>query len=215
MKLELSDEHMMLKQTLADFAESEIKPHAAEYDRSRQFPFDNVKKCAELGLTGITVPEEYGGAGMDNLSACMAIEEISRACASTGVILSVNNSLVCAPILAHGTEEQKKRFLPPLSTGKMVGTFCLTEPHAGSDAASIRTVARREDDTYVLQGNKIFATNGEGAGIALVFALTDKEKGHHGVSAFLVEMECPGISRGKREEKAWDHGFGLSRDRSR
>lgn len=201
MDFQLSEEHKILKDTIRNFTEKELKPKAAEYDRSRQFPYDNVKKAAKLNLTGIIIPEQYGGGGMDTISYVIAIEEISRGCASTGVILSVTNSLYCHPILTFGTEEQKQKYLIPFAKGEKIGAYCLTEAQAGSDASNLQTTAVMNSDRYILNGTKLFVTNGTAADAMIVFAMTDKEKRTKGMSAFLVEKEFPGCTKGKDEIK--------------
>jgi butyryl-CoA dehydrogenase len=201
MEIELNEEQKLLRDTVRRFAEEVVKPRAKEIDESGEFPRGFFDQAGELGLTGVAMPEEYGGAGMDMLSYALVIEEISRVCATSGVILSVNNSLVCDPILKFGSEEQKKEFLTPLAAGKKLGCFALTEPGAGSDAASLRSTARKDGDDYVLNGNKIFITNGTDADIALVFASIDLEKKHKGITAFLVPTTTPGYSHGTHEFK--------------
>ncbi|HKY33183.1 MAG TPA: acyl-CoA dehydrogenase [Candidatus Polarisedimenticolia bacterium] len=202
MRLELDDDHRLLRENIRSFAESEIRPKAAESDRTRRFPLDEVRKCAELGLTGVMVPEEHGGAGMDSLSYVIVIEEISRVDASLGVILSVNNSLYCHPIARFGTPEQKKKYLDPFARGEKIGCYCLTEADSGSDAGSLRTAARREGDGWVLDGSKVFVTNGVAADAAIVYAKTDPSAPpSKGISAFIVERSFPGFSTGKPETK--------------
>jgi butyryl-CoA dehydrogenase len=201
MHIELSDEQKLLKEMVRRFADEVVEPRAKEIDESGEFPREFFAQAGELGLAGVSVPEEWGGAGMDVLSYTLVIEEVSRACASSGVILSVNNSLVCDPILAYGSAEQKREFLTPLASGRKLGCFALTEPGAGSDAAALRTTARRDGDHYVLDGNKVFITNGTHAEIALVFASVDLEKRHRGITAFLVPCDTPGFSRGHHEVK--------------
>jgi len=201
MRIELSEEQKMLRDSVRRFAEEVVKPRAKEIDESGEFPRDFYDQAGELGLAGVAVPEEYGGAGMDTLSYCLVIEEISRVCATSGVILSVNNSLVCDPILKFGTEEQKKEFLAPLAAGTKLGCFALTEPGAGSDPAGLRTTALRDGDDYVLNGNKVFITNGTHADVALVFASIDLEMKHRGITAFLVPCDTPGYSHGTHEFK--------------
>src|SRR5882724_2922601 len=190
MEIELNQEQNLLRDTVRRFAEEVVKPRAKEIDQA-----------GELGLAGVAIPEEHGGAGMDTVSYCLVIEEISRVCATSGVILSVNNSLVCDPILKYGNAEQKKEFLTPLAAGRKLGCFALTEPGAGSDAASLRSTARRDGDDYVLNGNKIFITNGTDADVALVFASVDLAKKHKGITAFLVSTDTPGYSHGTHEFK--------------
>lgn len=201
MHIELSDEHRLLRDTVRRFALEVVKPRAKQIDQSGEFPRDTFARAAELGLTGVAIPEVWGGSGMDQIAYCLAIEEVSRVCATTGVILSVNNSLVCDPISAYGSEEQKLRFLKPLASGEQIGCFALTEPGAGSDAASLRTTARRDGDGYVLDGNKVFITNATHADLALVFATVDPAAGHKGITAFLVPTSSPGFSRGHHEYK--------------
>lgn len=201
MNLELTPEHLTIRDMVRDFASREIAPRAAEFDRTREFPHENVRKCAELNLMGVMVAEEYGGAGLDTISYTLIVEELSRACASTGVIVSVNNSLFLHPVESFGTDEQKTRFLPPHASGEKLGCFCLSEPEAGSDAANQLTTAVLKGDQYVLNGTKNFITNGVAADTALVFATTDKAKQHKGVSAFLVEKGTDGFRLGKDEVK--------------
>ncbi|HEV7515690.1 MAG TPA: acyl-CoA dehydrogenase [Thermoanaerobaculia bacterium] len=201
MEIELNDEQKLLRDTVRRFAEEVVKPRAKEIDETGEFPRGFFDQAGELGLTGVAIPEEYGGAGMDAMAYALVIEEVSRVCATSGVILSVNNSLVCDPILKYGSEEQKKEFLTPLAAGKKLGCFALTEPGAGSDAASLRSTARRDGDDYVLNGNKIFITNGTDADVALVFASVDLEKKHKGITAFLVAADTPGYSHGTHEFK--------------
>jgi butyryl-CoA dehydrogenase len=201
MQLELSAEHRLLKETVRRFADEVVAPRAKEIDQTGEFPRGFFAQAGELGLAGVAVPEEYGGAGMDGLAYCLVIEEVSRACATSGVILSVNNSLVCDPILGFGNEDQKRRFLTPLARGEKLGCFALTEPGAGSDAASLRTRARRDGDGYVLDGNKVFITNGTHADVALVFATVDPARKHKGITAFLVPTDSPGYAHGEHEVK--------------
>ena len=201
MKLELTDEQQMIQALARDFASLEVKPIAAECDREARFPHATVKRMGELGLMGIVIPEKLGGSGADVLSYVLALEEVAVACASHAVVMSVNNSLVCDPIHQFGTPEQHERFLVPLASGKGLGCFALTEPQAGSDATNQATLVRRNDDHYVLNGRKVFVTNGREATVALVFAQTDPAKGHHGISAFLVEKGTPGFLVPKLEDK--------------
>mgnify|MGYP003579389177 CR=1 FL=1 len=201
MNLELTAEHQAIREMVRDFAEKEIAPGAAQHDRTREFPYENVRKCADLNLLGAMVAEEYGGSGLDTISYTLIVEELSRACASTGVIVSVYNSLFCHPVEKFGTEEQKRRILVPHAKGEKLGCFCLSEPEAGSDAGNQQTTAVRKGDGYVLNGTKNFITNGVAADTALVFAATDKAKKHHGISAFIVEKGTPGFRLGKDEVK--------------
>jgi len=201
LNLDLTTEHLAILDMVREFAAKEIAPVAARYDRSREFPFENVRKCADLSLMGVMVPEEYGGSGLDTIAYTLVIEELSRACASTGVIVSVNNSLFCHPLQKFGTEDQKRRYLAPHARGEKIGCFCLSEPNAGSDAGNQQTTAARQDEGYLLNGTKNFITNGLGADTAIVFASTDRTKGHHGISAFIVERGFSGFRLGKDEVK--------------
>ncbi len=199
--IELTNEQQMIRDVARDFAQNEIKPVAAELDRRGKFPTELVKKLAELGFMGIFVPEDYGGSGMDTFSYVLALEEICKACASTGAIMSVNNSLVCEPILRSGTEEQKKKYLPPLAKGEKIGCFSLSEPAAGSDAGSIRTTAVKKGDYYVINGTKNWVTNGPEADVIVLFTSVDLSKKHRGITAFIVEKEARGVIVGKKEDK--------------
>jgi butyryl-CoA dehydrogenase len=201
MQIQLSEEQLLLRDTVRGFAAEVVAPRAKQIDESGEFPRDFFDRAGGLGLAGVAVPEEYGGAGMDTLAYCLAIEEVSRVCATSGVILSVQNSLVCDPILKFGSEEQKREFLVPLARGERLGCFALTEPGAGSDPAGMRSTARRDGDDYVLEGNKIFITNGTHADVALVFASVDLAKRHKGITAFLVPASTPGYSHGTHEFK--------------
>ena len=201
MHLDLTEEQRMLQRTVRDFAEAEVKPLARELDESRHFPRDTFRKAAELGLTGVSFPDQYGGAGFDHISYAIVIEEISRVCASTGVILSVQNSLYCDPIYRFGTEEQKQRFLVPFARGEKIGCYALTEPQAGSDAAALTTRAVRKGDRYVVNGTKAWITNGGAADAAIVYVNTDPSKGEKGITALVVERGTPGFKVGKEEKK--------------
>jgi butyryl-CoA dehydrogenase len=201
MQIELSDEQKMIQALARDFAEKEVRPIAEEIDREARFPRETVRRMGELGLMGIAVPEAWGGGGGDTVAYAVALEEVSRACASHGVVMTVNNSLYCEPVARYGTDEQKARFLTPFASGQKIGCFSLTEPEAGSDATNQSTLARREGDAYRLDGRKIFVSNGREAGAALVFAQTDRTKGPRGISAFLVEKGTPGFTVVKTEEK--------------
>jgi len=201
MHIELSDEHKLLQETVRQFATEVVAPRAKEIDETGEFPRDFYDQAGELGLTGVAVPDAWGGAGMDTVAYCLVIEEISRACATSGVILSVNNSLVCDPILKWGNDDQKERYLKPLASGELLGCFGLTEPGAGSDAGSLRTTARRDGDHYVLNGEKVFITNGTDADVALVFANADLAKKHRGITAFLIPTGADGFTRGEHEFK--------------
>jgi len=197
----LSEEKELLRKTVRDFAESEIAPKAAEMDEKEEYDMSLWSKMAEMGLTGIPYPDDYEGAGMDSLSYAIAVEEISRVCASSGVLISAHTSLCSWPIYAFGTLEQKKKFLAPLCSGEKIGAMGLTESSAGSDAGSLKTTAAKEENEYVLNGAKIFITNGFMAEINVIFACTDKSKGAKGISAFIVEKGTPGFSFGKKEHK--------------
>ncbi len=197
----LTEEQDLIKMTAKDFAAREVRPKAAENDREGKFPKRLVDKMGELGFMGMMVPEEYGGSGLDCVSYVIALEELCAACASTGIIMSVNNSLVCAPILAFGSEKQKQAYLPDLASGKKLGCFSLSEPDAGSDPASMRTIALRKSDSYVINGTKAWITNGAEADVMVLIAATDPSKGHHGISAFIIDMDNPGVKIAKLEHK--------------
>lgn len=201
MLIELNEDQTLLRSEVRRFAEDVVRPIAKEIDAKGEFPRDTIRQAAELGLTGVAMPEEFGGAGMDTVSYCLVIEEISRVCASTGVILSVNNSLVCDPLNKFGNQDQKERFLTPLANGDLLGCFALTEPGAGSDAAALRTTAVRDGDDYILNGNKVFITNGTDANLALVFATVDLAQKHRGIACFIVPADTPGYSHGVHEYK--------------
>ena len=205
MNLDLTEEQQLLQRSVREFAEAEVKPHAKEIDETGRFPLDNFKKAADLGLTGVAVPENYGGAGMDHVSYAIVIEEISRVCASTGVILSVQNSLYCDPILRFGAEEQKQKFLVPYARGEKIGCYALTEPQAGSNAAALATKAVRNGDAYVINGTKAWITNGGAADAALVYVNTQPEKGEKGITALVVEKGTRGFAVGKEEKKLGIH----------
>jgi len=196
-----SDEHEMIRQTARDFARKEIAPVAAEFDESGEFPRQTIRKMGEMGFMGIEVPEEYGGAGMDTLAYVLALEEVSKVDAAHGTIMSVNNSLFCCGILKYGSEEQKQKFVRPVASGEAVGAYSLTEPMSGSDAGTMRSRAERHGDVYVLNGRKSWVTSGPVADYVVVFCLTEPEKKHHGISAFLVDAHSPGFIRGKKEPK--------------
>ena len=197
----LGSEHKMLRDAARDFAQNEIVPVAAEHDESGEFPHETVKKMGEMGFMGIEIPEEYGGAGMDTLAYVLALEEISKADAAHGVIMSVNNSLYCHGIMKFGTEEQKKKFVTPIASGKAIGAYSLTEPQSGSDAGTMKSRATRDGDHYILNGRKSWVTSGPVASYYVVFMMTDPEKKQKGVSAFIVEANMPGLTRGKKEPK--------------
>jgi len=197
----LPETHELLRKTCRDFAEGELKPNAAKFDREHLFPQDQVRMMGELGLMGIVVPEELGGTGLDYLAYAIAMEEISRGCASAGVIMSVNNSLYIGPILKMGTEEQKKQWIEPFTTGDKIGCFALSEPGNGSDAGAASTTAVKTSNGWKLNGTKSWITNGYESEATVVFATTDKSLKHKGISAFLVPKPVDGLSLGKKEDK--------------
>ncbi len=201
MDFSISKKEQLFLNMIREFAEKEVKPLAAEVDEEERFPIETVRKMGPLGIMGIPVPKEYGGAGGNNILYTMAVEELSRVCATTGVIVSAHTSLCCAPIMEHGTEEQKMKYLPKLATGEWIGAFGLTEPNAGTDASAQQTFAVKEGDHYVLNGSKIFITNAEYADVYIIMAMTDKSQGTRGISAFIVEKSFPGFSVGKKEKK--------------
>jgi butyryl-CoA dehydrogenase len=199
---DLSEDQELFKRTIHEFAEREIVPIAAELDEKEQYPRESLRKMAELGLLGMVVPEEYGGAGTSTLDYVLAMEEISWADASHSVVVSVNNSLVCEPILRFGTSDQKREYLPALAQGRYVGAYCLSEPTSGSDASNMSTTARRDGDGWVLNGTKSWITNGGEAGLYLVYALSNQDVSKsRGITAFLVESDTPGLRAGKKEKK--------------
>jgi butyryl-CoA dehydrogenase len=196
----LNEEQRLIQKTARDFAQKSVAPRAGEIDETQEFPHDLVKGMGELGFMGMNVPDEYDGAATDMLSYALAVEEISKACAATGIIMASHNSLVCFPILTFGSDEQKKKYLPPLARGEVIGSFCLTEPNAGTDAGNQETTAVKKGDGYVLNGTKVFTTNGLVSGTLVVFASTDKEQGMKGISAFIVERGWDGVEPGKKEK---------------
>src|ERR1700676_1802925 len=201
MNLELTEEQKLLQKTVREFAESEVKPLAKELDETGRFPRDTFKEAAELGLTGVALPDAEGGAGFHHIAYSIVIEELSRVCASTGVILSVQNSLYCDPIYRFGSEDQKKQFLAPFARGEKIGCYALTEPQAGSNAAALATKAVRKGDRYVVNGAKAWITNGGVADAAIVYVNTDPAKGEKGITALVVEKGTPGFQVGKEEKK--------------
>ena len=209
MDFSLNREQELIRKMIAAFTENEVKPIAAEIDRTHEFPAENIRKMFQLGIMGMTVPKEYGGAGADQVSAAIVTEELAKACASTSDIVA-GHTLCCVPILEHGTEEQKRKYLPMLTEGGVLGGMGITEPNAGSDASKSQTEARLEGDHYVINGAKIFITNGPEAGVFVIFAMTDKSKGTKGLSAFIIESSFPGFSVGKVENKMGLHGVHTS-----
>ena len=201
MNFGLTREQELVRQMVREFAVNEVKPIAAEIDETERFPLANVKKMAELGMLGIPFPKEFGGAGGDVLSYIITVEELSKVCGTTGVIVSAHTSLCASLIYENGTPAQKEKYLVPLAKGEKIGAFGLTEPGAGTDAAGQQTTAVLDGDNYILNGSKIFITNGGVADTFIVFAMTDKSQGTRGISAFIVEKDFPGVSIGKKEEK--------------
>src|SRR6266511_5991544 len=208
MNFDLTEDQALLQSTVRQFAQEIVRPGAARIDQSGEFPRDTFREAGKLGLAGVSVPVEHGGSGMDTISYSIVIEEISRVCANTGVILSVNNSLVCDPIKKYGNEDQKRRFLQPLARGEKLGCFALTEPDAGSDAANQQTRAIREGDFYRISGQKVFITCGEKADVCLLFAMTQPGKGPRGISAFLVDANSPGFDRSRHQIKLGGNASG-------
>ena len=209
MDFSLTREQELIRKMIAAFTKNEVDPIAAEIDRTHEYPAANIEKMFQLGIMGMTVPAEYGGAGADQISAAICTEELAKACASTSDIVA-GHTLCCVPILEHGTEEQKKKYLPMLTKGGVVGGMGITEPNAGSDASKSQTEAKLEGDHYVINGSKIFITNGPEAGVFVIFAMTDKSKGTKGLSAFIIENSFPGFSVGKVENKMGLHGVHTS-----
>ncbi|MCI7145997.1 MAG: acyl-CoA dehydrogenase [Clostridiales bacterium] len=201
MNFSLTKEQEFVRKMVRDFAETEVEPLAAEIDAEHRFPVETVEKMAKYGLLGVPFPTEYGGAGGDHISYAITVEELSKKCASTGVICSAHTSLCCWPIFNWGTEEQRQKYLPDLLSGRKLGAFGLTEPNAGTDASGQQTRAEKDGDSYILNGAKVFITNGGYADTFVVMAMTDKSKGNHGISAFIVEKGDEGFSIGKTEDK--------------
>src|SRR3954447_14192919 len=202
MDFELSDEHKLFRDTIQDFADKEVAPGALERDKTHEFPHHLIEKMAPLGFLGVPFPEEYGGAGGDTISYAIAVEEISRADGSLGLTLAAHTSLGAAPVYLFGTPEQKQKYLPPMASGKMIGAFGLTEPHAGSDAGGTKTVAVCDKGQWVINGSKLYMTSGRIAGVMVITAKTDPEAtGSRGISSFVVENPTEGVSFGKDEDK--------------
>jgi len=201
MDFELSQDHKVLQDAVRDFVEKEIKPIAMQIDEEHMIPDELVKKMGEMGFLGSYLPDEYGGAGLDMLSYAIVVEEVSKACGSSGVLISAHTSLACGPIYTFGTEEQKQKWLPALNTGEIIGCFLLTEPDAGSDAGAISTTYRRDGNDFVINGSKIFITNGGYKGTGVLFATHDKSLKHKGVSAFIIDLQSPGVEILKNEKK--------------
>ena len=209
MDFTLTREQELVRKMIRSFVENEVQPIAAELDRTHEYPAANISKLFDLGVMAMTVPVEYGGAGADQVSAAIVTEELGRGCASTSDIVA-GHTLCCVPILEHGTEEQKKKYLPMLTKGRVLGGMAITEPNAGSDASKSQTEAKLEGDHYVINGSKCFITNGPEAGVFVIFAMTDKSKGTKGLSAFIIESSFPGFSIGKVEDKMGLHAVHTS-----
>jgi hypothetical protein len=201
----LREEHLLLRDALREFAQARLAPFAARWDKEHTFPADALRELAAMGCYGIAVPEQYGGAGMDTTALAVALEEIAAGDGGVSTVVSVNNCPVCAILLKFGTDAQKREFLVPLARGEALGAFCLTEPHVGSDAASLRTTAVRDGDHYVINGAKQFITSGKNANHAIVIAVTDKAAGKRGISAFIVPTATPGYTVARLEDKAGQH----------
>ena len=201
MNLQLSEEQKMIRDAARDFAQNEIAKVAAKYDESGDFPYETIKKMGQLGFMGIEVPEEYGGAGMDTLSHMLAMEEINKVDAAHGTIMSVNNTLYCYPFMEFGSEAQKQKYLIPVASGEKIGAYSLTEPMSGSDAGNMRSRAVREGDSYIIDGTKSWVTNGPAADYVILFTMTQPEKKHKGITAFIIETDKPGFHTGRKEDK--------------
>jgi len=201
MAYQLTEEQRIIQAMVNEFSRSFLLPTAAERDKTREFPAENLKRMGELGLMGMNVPPEYNGAGADTISYSLALQEVAYACASTAVVMSVHNSVACGPILIYGSEYLKENYLKPLAEGKMIGSFALTETAAGSDPSSQKTRAVKDGNSYIINGTKIFITTGKHSDVTVVTAYTDRAKGHRGISAFVVEKDTPGFGVGKEEDK--------------
>lgn len=201
MSFQLTEDQLMIQTMVRDFSRNVVSPTAIKRDQTKEFPAENLKQMGELGLMGMMIPPEYNGAGTDTVAYVLALSEIAYSCASTAVVMSVQNSIVCESIYRFGTDDQKERFLKPLAAGKIIGAFALTEPNAGSDPVSQKTNAVRDGDFYILNGTKRFITSGKNAGVVIVTAVTDESKRHKGISVFLVKKETPGLIIGNLENK--------------
>ncbi len=210
MKLELNEQQKMIQKMIREFAEKEVGPIAADLDKTEEYPTKTLEKLAKLGILGSIIPTEYGGAGLDTISYTIIVEELSRKCASTGVIISVHNSLASWPIIKYGNEEQKKKYLPILAKGEKIGAFAGTEPNAGSDLGAMQTTAVLKGNKFIINGDKTFITSGSNAGIFIVFAVTDKSAGSKGISAFIVENTFKGFKVGSIYEKLGINASGTS-----
>src|SRR3989338_587042 len=202
MNFSFTKKQQMIKGVITEFANNEIKPYAADVDEQQKFPEEQIKKLSKLGVMGMSIPKKYGGAELDNVSQTIIMEELSRACNATAVTMGAHASLACYPMVNHGTDEQKERFLPKLASGEYLGAFALTEPNAGSDAVNVQTTAVRDGDDYIINGNKIFITNGGKADLINIVATTDRSAKHHGLSIFAVDAKkTKGFLLGKKEDK--------------
>jgi butyryl-CoA dehydrogenase len=201
MFFKLTDEQIMIQSMVRDFARAQIAPTAMERDKTKEFPAENIRQLAELGLMGMMVPSEYNGSGADTVSYVLALSEVAYACASTAVVMSVHNSIVCESILKYGSESQKEKYIKPMAQGEFIGAFALTEPQAGSDPAAQKATAVRNGDHYILNGTKRFITSGKNAGLVIMTAKTDMSKRHKGISAFIVKKKNPGLIVGNLEDK--------------
>jgi butyryl-CoA dehydrogenase len=211
MDFSFNKQQQLIKQTIEEFCLKEIEPYAEEIDHEERFPLKEIKKLAKMGIMGMSIPKEYGGAELDNISQTIIMERVSQACASTSVTMGAHTSLTCFPLVAYGTKAQKERFLPKLASGEYLGAFALTEPNAGSDAANVETTAVLDGDEYILNGNKIFITNGGKADLIQIVATTDKSKGHKGLDIFTIETKgLKGFSIGKKEDKLGLRGSNTS-----
>ena len=203
--MKLTEDHTLIRDAIRAYVQEQVTPHAARWDKEHSFPRDALRGLADLGCYGITVPEQYGGAGLNYVALALILEEIAAGDGATSTIISVNNCPVCSILMSFATEAQKLQYLAPLARGDMLGAFCLTEPHAGSDAADLRTSAKRDGDHYVINGTKQFITSGKNGDVAIVMAVTDKAAGKKGISAFIVETKTPGYSADRLEDKLGQH----------
>ncbi len=201
----LSEDHIAVQDAVRSFVQAEVAPHAAAWDKSHHFPAAQLKGLAALGCCGVAVPEAWGGAGLDYLALSLILEEVAAGCGATSTVISVNNCPVCSILMAYGNDDQKERFLKPLARGDMLGAFCLTEPHVGSEAGGLKTTAVRDGNDYVLNGVKQFITSGKNGDVAIVMAVTDKAAGKKGISAFIVPTQTPGYTVARIEDKLGQH----------
>ncbi len=211
MDFDFNKKQLLIKQTIEEFCEKELDPNAEEIDHEERFPIKEIKKLAKMGIMGMSIPKEYGGAELDNVSQTIIMERVSKACASTSVTMGAHTSLCCFPLVAYGTKDQKERFLPKLASGEYLGAFALTEPNAGSDASNVETTAVKEGDEYILNGSKIFITNGGKADLIQIVATTDRSKGYNGMEIFTIETKgLKGFEVGKKEDKLGLRGSNTS-----